>query len=257
MIKFDFCRYFRYHLLFLRITGCWLNIRKISTHYWFAVFYSITINSIFLLSPQICHVVYMYHSRNNVVDFANEFYISITSLLIVLKAYNFQIYFESIKKMLKDMNKSKFQPSNNIKIDQLKRILNQWFNIFIVYMFLCTGYSCILGGRPFLVSERALPLVDCYPFDVLKSPVYELMLFYQYGVIATMCMQNIFLDTSLTWLICFIGTECDLLSTDLRNIKMDENQPRQIEEKRMEKELNRCIQRYNELYELKKCNNLI
>lgn len=68
------------------------------------------VNTFCVGMPQICHVIYMYKARNNVKAFADEFYVSLTSLMVVFKDISMMTNFDKIQGMLVDVDSDTFKP---------------------------------------------------------------------------------------------------------------------------------------------------
>nr|UTN00909.1 odorant receptor [Semanotus bifasciatus] len=245
--------YFKHNILAFQITGIWMNPMDLTGTSWLIVVYSLAVNLLFIMSPQICHVIYMYKARNNVQAFAEEFHVSLPSLLVVFKSYSLLKNFGIIENLLNTMDMDMFQAKNDYQMKQMKKVMGKWKKTywlyasnamsFVFFMLLSSLLERILNGT------KVLPLVDCYPFDVHPSPTYEFIYIYQSFVICWLVIQNFNLDTFITGLITVAAVQCDILSNDLENLipermRCEENQIICV----MDKKLVECIKHHKEIH---------
>lgn len=92
------------------------------------IIYSILAILLFIIAPQFCHVVYMYKARDNVVAFADEFYVSLASVIVVFKDYDMIRKRKIISEMLDTMDSEIMQPSKGQtqKIHKVSKSLLQF-----------------------------------------------------------------------------------------------------------------------------------
>lgn len=102
--------FFSINIKSLTFTALWFNPKLIGQTSKLLVFYVLAVNTFCVGMPQICHVIYMYKARNNVKAFADEFYVSLTSLMVVFKDVSMMKNFGKIQKMLEDVDSETFKP---------------------------------------------------------------------------------------------------------------------------------------------------
>lgn len=101
--------FFNINIKSLKFIALWFNPKMIGQTKLLVV-YVLTVNTFCVGMPQICHVIYMYKARNNVKAFADEFYVSLTSLMVVFKDVSMIRNFEKIQRMLEDVDSETFKP---------------------------------------------------------------------------------------------------------------------------------------------------
>lgn len=114
--------YFKYNILTFKVTGIWLDLMNLKQSSYPKIFYCLIVNALFILAPQICHVIYMYNARDNVEAFADEFHVSLSSLMVVFKSYSLIRYFEIIYKLIGSMDDEIYQPKNEYQKKQTKEV---------------------------------------------------------------------------------------------------------------------------------------
>nr|CAH7747025.1 unnamed protein product [Callosobruchus chinensis] len=105
-------RYLDTNVKLFKITGLWCGFKSKSISK-LVLIYSILVQVLFILSPQICHVIYMYRARNNVKDFADEFYVSLSSIVVVFKDFSLMKNFDTVKGMVDTMDMKMMQPTGD------------------------------------------------------------------------------------------------------------------------------------------------
>ena len=66
--------------------------------------------------------------------------------------------------------------------------------------------------------EYRLPFSAWYPYNTKVSPFYELTYVYQIVSIWFLSITNFNMDTLIAALMMYIGTQCDILSDDVKNL---------------------------------------
>lgn len=107
-----FSDYFALNIKSLKYTGIWFNPKTLRKTSLFIAAYILTVNALCIYMPQICHVIYMYKARNNVKAFADEFYVSLSSLMVVFKDLSLMRNFEKIQELLADVDSDMFKPNS-------------------------------------------------------------------------------------------------------------------------------------------------
>lgn len=104
--------YFTTSIKSLTLLGIWFDPKTFGKKSILVAIYIFFVNICFIFMSQICHFIYMYKARHNVVDFADEFYISLSSLMVVFKDYSLIKNFDKIQAMLKDIDSDIFVPKS-------------------------------------------------------------------------------------------------------------------------------------------------
>lgn len=110
--------YFEYNIMSFKVTGIWIDLMNMEESSCAKILYCFIVNALFILAPQICHVIYMYNARDNVEAFADEFHVSLSSLMVVLKSYSFIRYFGIVNKLIISMDDEVYQPKNGYQKKQ-------------------------------------------------------------------------------------------------------------------------------------------
>ncbi|CAH1112162.1 unnamed protein product [Psylliodes chrysocephalus] len=219
--------YFNIHLKLLNIFGLWTDMRFIGGSLTLTIIYSILAILLFIIAPQFCHVVYMYKARDNVVAFADEFYVSLASVIVVFKDYDMIRKRKIISEMLDTMDSEIMQPSKG-QTQKIHKVMSFWKKLF---WSLLTFESCFCLCQlitPIIdkiqTGTKNVPLVDCYPFYIYASPVYEIMYIYQSFLLSYLLMHSMLFDTFVTGLMSFCAAECDILFENLMALKLEETE---------------------------------
>ncbi|XP_072383873.1 odorant receptor 46a-like [Diabrotica undecimpunctata] len=165
----------------------------------------------------------MYKARNNVMDFADEFYVSMSSLMVIFKDYTMIVYRKQVRKLIESMDFDIFQPLNFKQQKSSNTVMNMWKKMFWLISFMQISFGLCVLITPTLdrlrTGAKYLPLVDCYPFYIYASPVYEIMYIYQSFLLFYLIFHSFLFDTFIAGLLAFCVAECDLLHDNLRNLK--------------------------------------
>ncbi|VEN48403.1 unnamed protein product [Callosobruchus maculatus] len=215
--------------------------------------YSIAVQVLFILSPQICHVIYMYRARNNVKDFADEFYVSLSSIVVVFKDFSLMKNFDVVKGMIDTMDMKMMQPKGDMQKRKFHGIMGTWKRIYWTYTTICITFVIMQLASPaidrLLNGSKLLPLVDCYPFDIYTSPVYEVMYLYQTCVLFCLVLHNYNVDTFITGMLYFASAQCDILCDNLSSIKLKRVERNvEIDKAELTKELTSNIKHHQEIF---------
>ncbi|XP_050508171.1 uncharacterized protein LOC114329769 [Diabrotica virgifera virgifera] len=237
--------YLTVHTKLFNIIGLWTNEKLIAGSLIFTVLYSILALSFFIIAPQFCHVIYMYKARNNVMDFADEFYVSMSSLMVIFKDYTMIVYRKKVRQLIDSMDYDIFQPLNSKQQKSSSAVMNMWQKMFWIISVMQISFGLCVLITPALdrlrTGAKYLPLVDCYPFYIYASPVYEMMYIYQSCLLFYLIFHSFLFDTFIAGLLAFCVAECDLLHDNLQNLKQ------QMTHVEYGKRLIKCIKHHEEL----------
>nr|CAI5829842.1 unnamed protein product [Callosobruchus analis] len=221
-VKSPNSRYLDTNVKIFKMTGLWcgLNTKGVSKSIFI---YSIVVQILFILSPQICHVIYMYRARNNVKDFADEFYVSLSSIVVVFKDFSLMKNFDVVREMIDTMDMKMMQPKTDMQKRKFHSLMGKWKRIYWTYTTICITFVIMQLANPaidrFLNGSKLLPLVDCYPFDIYTSPVYEII------------------------------AQCDILCDNLSSIKLQRlGRDIEIDKEELTKELRSNIKHHQEIF---------
>lgn len=114
--------FFNMNIKSLKYTALWFDPKTFGKTSKFLIAYILMVNTFCVGMPQICHVIYMYKARNNVKAFADEFYVSLTSLMVVFKDVSMMMNFKKIQRMLADVDSETFKPRTPQQKDMISEV---------------------------------------------------------------------------------------------------------------------------------------
>ena len=217
------------NILLLKVAGLWpkgdetykLNIYTIYTTLSFALFQALH------TSTQIINLFFIY---DDLEALTGTIFVLLTKVLAVLKSCFFIKNMKTLKQLMVIVNSDAFQPKD---IEQ--RIIADtnakfWKFIFVYF------WSSSIGALTFWTiypifsgayKEYRLPFFAWYPYDVKKSPVYEITYAYQIFCTGFLIMANVDMDTLIAALNMYVGTQLDILCDDLRKLRFSNGKLRE------------------------------
>ena len=167
---------------------------------------------------QIMNIFFVY---NNLETLTGTIFITITDILASMKMCFFIQSIGLLKELMTTLNSTEFKPKNLDQIDMVRPALNSWK--FMYFTFWITGGAtvCIWAIFPLLdnsVKTKRLPFAAWYPYNVKISPLYEITYLYQMVGISYISVAAINMDMMITSLMMHVGTQCEILCDNLRNL---------------------------------------
>ncbi|KAJ3663355.1 hypothetical protein Zmor_007641 [Zophobas morio] len=142
--------------------------------------------------------------------------------LLIFKVCCFMKNMTSVKEIMHHLNDDLFQPKNPQQIILVHPGLKEWkitYTIFstsmVANIFFWTFYPILDGS----VKERRLPFLALYPYDFKKSPFYQLTYLHQIISVSLMAIAAINIDMFLGAVMAYIGSQCELICDNLKNIQ--------------------------------------
>ena len=167
---------------------------------------------------QVMNVFFVY---NNLEALAGTIFITVTDVLASVKMYFFIQNVGVLKELMITLNSRLFQPKNFNQVELVRPDLNSWRFMYITF-WIMTGTTVLIWSIfPFLdnsVKAKRLPFAAWYPYSTKMSPFYEITYLYQVIGIWYLTVANINMDTMIAGLMMYVGTQCDILCDNLRNL---------------------------------------
>lgn len=247
----------------LSLCGYWLpvNVKGISKipH----LIYSFLLIGFFYVLYVITEIFNIYMSLDDLSKFAEAAFIFLTHLVQTLKLICFIIYFDRIVFLYNSLNRDIFKPRNLEQYKILKNMLyysKYSYTIFIVMCLICLLIWILLPILDYTIPDNQLPFNIWYPFDINKSPTFEIVYFYQALAITINAIANLNLDTLASGFMAQIDGQLALLNHALINIKEQSTKNigklrfrketfQKVLQEEMDKELIRCVVHHNNILE--------
>ena len=148
-------------------------------------------------------------------------FILFTEWLVSLKMFYFIRNMKMVKKLMLDVESDDFHPSNNGQISTVQVTVAMWQTIYFVYavpavitLILWTVFPLVDGT----FREYRLPYSVWYPYDIKKSPTYEITYFYQTMSFWAIAIAGFNMDTMIAALMMLSEAQCEILCENLRNL---------------------------------------
>lgn len=190
-------------------------------------FYTIISVNLFISGHVIFHTVAVYIMRRNLKQLIGALYMSLTETLLLIKILYFIKNSKQLKKLFTTLESDIFQPKNEAQLKLVIPNLNFWIKIHRLFGILVLNTVLLFISLPILsksVKYYRLPLEAWYPYNTQKAPNYEITYLYQCLSILFRGVASVSIDTCIAALNMYIGTQCDILCDNLKNLnKTTEN----------------------------------
>lgn len=182
----------------------------------YSVYAIIFVGFIFItyILSELCNMIAVF---GDIEKMTGASFLLLTHLVHTSKLYVFVTKSKRVHNLINSVNRNEFKPKNkkqyNILLNDIK-VSKATTKIFLIMGFA----TCTLWGVfPFLDADEnrdkiRLPLSGWYPFDVSKSPVFEII--YAYQTIGALIngLANISMDTFLAGIIMVISGQLKVLN---------------------------------------------
>lgn len=220
MEGFDWVSTIKTNLLLLYYGGMWPKDEE--TH----KFNLYTIYSIFMfLTFTVYHnfsQVFNLFFVTNLQDMTSCVFLSLTQSMAIVKAFYIIQNMKTLKSLISTLHANRlFQPKNLKQIKMVEPSLNEWKLLFRMFWLSAVGTINLLMIFPLLdnsYKQYRLPLMSWHPFSTKSSPMYEIIYIHQIVSCYTVAIVDMSADTLISALNMFIGTQCDILCDNIRNI---------------------------------------
>ncbi|RZC38603.1 7tm 6 domain containing protein, partial [Asbolus verrucosus] len=250
MAKYDWKITIKINILILKLVGLWPQEDE-SYRFNLYTFYSIISINIFINAHNFFQTMNIFFVYSDLEALTATIFVTLTDVLASVKAFYFTQNMKILKKLMINLNSEIFQPKSDRQLILITPGLNSWKAIYAAFwapvattLFLWAIFPILDGS----VKQQRLPFSAWYPYNSKISPLYEITYMYQVISIWFLATANLNMDTLIAALMMYIGTQCDILCDDLRNL-------RDCIGSEFNRKLVQCIQHYKTIVKFaKNCN---
>lgn len=221
-ITFNWKLPLRLNILILKVVGLWPKRDEMfKLNFYFVQ--TILLTTFLSFGHIFFQSINLFFIFKNLQAVTGTIFVLLTEVMAIFKSYYLIKNIKILKRLMVTLTRHPlFQPKNNEQIGLVKPALAFWG--FIYHTLTVMSYGAILFWAVFpvldqSVQERRLPFLAWYPYDYKPSPYYELTYIYQIVSTTYIATVNLNIDTLIAGLNMYIGTQLDLLSNNLQNIK--------------------------------------
>ncbi|KAJ3636009.1 hypothetical protein MTP99_008864 [Tenebrio molitor] len=202
----------------LKILGLWpgAELYKLNKYTFYMIFVILLNNSHILF--QAANVVNAYQDLKALSTMIFSLF---TKLLTSAKMLMFIWKSRTLQRFMSQMESEEFRPRNHQQVIMAQSLLKAWKMIYFLFSVLVWSSVSLRTFYPVLdgtVKDHNLPFPAWYPYDHKTSPFYQITYLHQvicYWISGTATANT---DTFIAALMMCIGTQCDILSDNLRNL---------------------------------------
>ncbi|KAJ3663339.1 hypothetical protein Zmor_007628 [Zophobas morio] len=206
------------NLFFLRLVGLWpigCDSYKFSAYTTHAIISIIIIMG----SYNFARVMNLFFIYTDLEELTGSIYLTVTDCLVLVKMYFFVQNIRMLKELIGHLDSDLFIPKNETHINLILNGVKAWRISYKSFWVMVAGTLSSWSIVPlFDHDKRRLPLEAWYPYDIKLSPYYEITYICQVVSIWFLATANMNMDSFMAALMMFIGTQCDILCDDLRNL---------------------------------------
>lgn len=220
MEKFDWLHKIKPNLIALKFVGLWPTGNK-SYEPNIYTCYTVLVIIFIVCGHNLSQIINILNVYSNLKALTATIFVASINFLGAVKMYFFIKNIETIKELFIILRSNQFRPKNSEQIKLILPHLNLWKILYIGYsinVYLIVAMWSFLPIINGWIEERKLPFPAWYPFDVTRSPIYELCYVYQFICIWHITVANLNLDTIIIALMMYIFCQCDLLCDNLKNL---------------------------------------
>lgn len=220
MEKFDWKLTIRVNILMLQLVGLWPKGDEIYRRNLYTL-YAITSTVLIMGGHNFFQAMNIFFVYNDLEALAGTFFITVTDLLASVKMYFFVQNIGLLKELMMTLNCEIFQPKTRQQIDLVRPGLTIWKMTYVTFWVMVGATTTLMLVFPFFnnsLQQKQLPFAAWYPFSTKKSPFYEVAYLYQAVGMWYLTVANVNMDTLIAALMMYVGTQCDILCDDLRNL---------------------------------------
>ncbi|RZC32444.1 7tm 6 domain containing protein, partial [Asbolus verrucosus] len=244
MEQFDWKKTIKPNIIMLKLLGLW---PKGDESYGCNIYsvYGIASVIFYQVGHTFFQMVNLFMILDDLKAVTGSVYVVLMCISIVLKSYGLMKNMPILKQLMITVNCDLFQPRNLQQIVLVQPNLRAWKAIARTFWFFATGYAIFGALFPILdktFKDYRLPFLAWYPYNIRKSPQYELTYIYQVLAGNFLSMSNVNVNTLIAALNMYIASQFDILCDDLKNMNnkdpsMDANQ-----------KLRNCIRHHKEIF---------
>ena len=218
MASFSWKRAIRVNILILKFMGL---SPKGNEGYTFNIYAIFTTAVLLLVNSHIIFQTVNVYFVSDLTELSAIIFILFTEWLTSLKMYYFIRNTRILKKLMLDVESEDFQPTNEEQINAVQVTVGMWKTIYFAYyvpalitLVLWTVFPLVDGT----FRQYRLPFSVWYPYNIKKSPTYEITYFYQTMSFWAIAIAGFNMDTMIAALMMLSEAQCDILCENLKNL---------------------------------------
>lgn len=225
MENYDWVSTIKLDILMLKVVGLWPRNGKYSLNLY--SLYAVLAIHLLITSHVVFHTVEVFMVGLNLKLLIGALYMSLTESLVLIKITYFAINSRKIKILIDTLNSDRFQPKSMEQIQLVEPDLKFWQIVHRSFAILVANTVLLFNALPILsrsTKHYKLPLAAWYPYNVKKSPNYEITFFYQFLSTSFRGLSSVSMDTFVAALNTYVSTQCTILCNNLKNLKDSDEQ---------------------------------
>lgn len=204
----------------LKILGLWPKgdeTYKLNWYTLYAVFGVIGL----LCAHSFVQTFNIYFIINDLEAFTSSIFVTLSCVGTVAKTYYLLQNMELLKQLFVDITQDIFQPKNERQRILVQPSIKFWQRFYLIFRGLCYCTTFFWSTYPILdkwTRDHRLPFLAWYPYNITKSPLYEITYIHQVVSIWYLVSASLNIDVLIAALNMFVGAQCDILYDNLKNI---------------------------------------
>jgi hypothetical protein len=221
MKKFNWKSTISTNVLFLKVTGLWpeTGLYKLNKYTLYMIFVVILVNSHnFFLTANVVNAYQDLQALSAIIFTIFMKWLTSGKMIFFIRKS------ETLKHLITQLENEEFQPKNEPQVVMVQPLLKMWKMIYFVYwvpVFSTITFWTIFPILDGTVKDYRLPFSAWYPHDYKMSPLYEITYLYQVVCFWYLATLNVNMDTLIASLMMYIGTQCDISTDNLKNLRND------------------------------------
>jgi hypothetical protein len=223
MEKFDWKLTTKINIVMLKMVGLWPEGDQLYKLNLYTVYATIAIN-VFINGHTFFQAMNIFFVYSDLEALTATIFVTSSEILAALKVLCYIKNLAILKRLVSTLENELFQPESSNQIKLVRPSLRLWRRTYFGFWvpgaltLLLWSIFPVLDGS---VSEYRLPFSAWYPHDTKTSPLYEITYLYQVAGIWFMATANLNIDTLISALMMYTGTQCDILCDNLKNLNSD------------------------------------
>lgn len=177
----------------------------------------ILIQLLFSITCSILTFIDAFVNSYSLNDLLNRLFVPIVLVSAVFKGYFFLKYNREFKKLLKAMTEEvDFEPET---LEEEKIVINNMKFYQNIKLIFAVSFSLSCSIALLVPTERNQNLPYAYPFEVSRSPIFELVFMHQFITVLLLVSAYTFPDIAMIGSSIFIGLQYDLMCCRLVHLE--------------------------------------
>lgn len=219
MAKYNWLKTIKINILLLKIAGIWPDK---SWKYAFNIYsiYAFTSILVFILGDVFFLSANIFFKLDDLEELTKIVFVLPMKVVTIYKVCYIIKNIHVLKQLIFIIKSNTFQPRNKRQLLLVKPILLWWKQCYIMLWIISIGTILFWGLFPILdksYKNYALPFLAWYPYNVAKSPNYQLTYGYQLLCICYIAIVNIDIGTLISALNMYIAAQFEILCDKLRH----------------------------------------